>query len=104
MSEKSYDFEERLNRHPILKERMASILNIVEDSEGNYDKADEAGLIIIEKLRSFGNELMHGWASGKEPVMTEKLRVSGRSVSGHGKKNFIGRPLSEKQLFMRGCL
>jgi len=96
MSEKAYDFEERLNRHPVLKERLSSILNIVEDSGGNYDKADEAELIIIEKLRSFGNELMHEWASGKESVMTEKLRGSGRGISGHGKKNFIGRPLSEK--------
>jgi hypothetical protein len=86
MSEKAYDSEERLNRHPILKERIASFLNIVEDSSGNYDKADEAESALIEKLRSFGNELMHGWASGKESVMTEKLIRSGNRVSGHGKK------------------
>lgn len=96
MSERASDFEERLNRYPILKERINSLLDIVEDSSGNYKKADEAEQRLIEELRLTGNELMRGWASGKESVSAEELRRSDIPVVGHGKKNFTGRQHSGK--------
>jgi len=96
MSEKASDFEERLNRYPIMKERITSLLNIVEDSSGDYRKADEAEQRLIEELRLTGNELMRERASGKESVSAEELGRSNISVIGHGKKNFFGRQHSEK--------
>jgi len=59
--------------HQILKERINSLLNIVGDSSGDYKKADEAEQRLIEELRLTGNELMRGWASGKESVRHRRL-------------------------------
>lgn len=39
-NEKASDFEEGLNSHPILKDRIKSFPDIIEDTAGNYDKAD----------------------------------------------------------------
>jgi hypothetical protein len=96
MSDKASDFEERLNRHPVLKMRLNSLLDIVENKRGDYDNADDAESEIINEIRRMSNEVMHEWASGKEKVSAEELRKNDGTVVGHGKKNFTGRPLSEK--------
>ena len=89
MSGRASDFEERPNRYPILKERILSLLDIAEDSSGNYEKADEAEQGLIGELRLTGNALMCGWASGKESVSTEESRKSDISVIGHGEKKLF---------------
>jgi len=43
MTGKASDSEERLNSHPILKKRILSLSEIVEDRTGNYNTADNAG-------------------------------------------------------------
>ena len=42
MSDYANSIEERLNRHPILKNRVESLLNIVENSSGDAATADDA--------------------------------------------------------------
>jgi hypothetical protein len=95
-NEKVSVFEERLNSHPVLKDRFESLLDIVEDTAGNYDKADEAELKIIEELRRTGNILMNEWAERKESAGAGELRKSCRDMTGHGKKNSSGIRHSEK--------
>jgi len=94
MTEKAYDFEERLNAHPILKKRMMLLFEIVEDRAGNYNRADEAEEKIVEQVREMGNELMHIWALEKESVRVKEIKKSG-DITAHGKKNFIGIRHSE---------
>jgi hypothetical protein len=95
MSEKASDFEERLNSHPILKERFGLLLDIIEDTCGNYDKADNAELKFIEELRKTGKELMNAWASRQENIRSEAIHNRGETIC-HGKKNFSGIRHSEK--------
>ena len=95
-NEKVSVFEERLNPHPVLKDRFQSLLDIVEDTAGNYDKADEAELKIIEELRRTGNILMNECAERKEIAKVGELRKSCRDITGHGKKNSFGIRHSEK--------
>jgi hypothetical protein len=58
--------EKRLNKHPHLKNRIEQLLKIVEDAEGDLEKADEAERRVIEELRKMGNEVLHDWAVNKE--------------------------------------
>lgn len=96
MSDRILTLEERLHSHPRLKNRMESLLEIVEDTSPEIEKADEAELRVIEALRGLGNDLLHEWASTKERVQIEKLRENHAAMVGHGKKNCIGTPPLEK--------
>ncbi len=53
---------ERLNRHPLLRARMESLLGVVEDAAGDWGKADAAERRVIEELRRMGNEALTAWA------------------------------------------
>jgi hypothetical protein len=53
---------ERLNRHPLLRTRMESLLAVVEDAEGDGERADAAERRVIEELRQLGNEALTVWA------------------------------------------
>ena len=50
----------RLQGHPELLKRFDEILNIVEASSGNVDKASEAEQLVIDQLRHLGNEVIQG--------------------------------------------
>jgi len=53
---------ERLNRHPFLRARVASLLEVVEDAAGDCEKADAAERRVIEELRQMGNDALTAWA------------------------------------------
>lgn len=95
MSEKASDFEERLNSHPVLKERFGLLLDIIENTNGIYDKADKAEQKFIEELRKTGNELMNEWALRHEKIISEEVKNRADTVC-HGKKNFHGIRHSER--------
>jgi hypothetical protein len=97
MQSRKRSFEERLNAHPHLRERVDQLLAIVEDAEGDIDKADEAERRVIEELRRLGQEVLEGWAVAKEKQKVLDLqRESTRKVTGHGKKNSTGTRRSDK--------
>lgn len=96
MSDRILTLEERLHSHPRLKNRVESLLEIVEDTSPEIEKADEAELRVIEELRRLGNELLHEWAFTKETVHVEEFRENHAAMVGHGKKNCIGTPPLEK--------
>jgi hypothetical protein len=48
MSEKASEFEERLSSHPILKDGMASLPELIEDRDGSCDTADDAEQKVID--------------------------------------------------------
>ena len=65
---------ERLDRHPILRCRVESLLRVVEDAEGDCEKADAAERRVIEELRQMGNEALTAWAERgveKQTVLAE---------------------------------
>jgi len=84
---------ERLNCHPLLRARVESLLEVVEDAAGDCEKADAAERRVIEELRQMGNEALTAWAERgveKRAAWPKRSRTGGRGV----KKNSIGtRPL-----------
>ena len=77
--------EKRLDKHPHLKNRIEQMLKIVEDADGDLEKADEAEKRVIEELRRMGNEVMSDWARNKEKKGAEESNKKG--FKKNGKKN-----------------
>ncbi|MFZ2106710.1 MAG: ISKra4 family transposase, partial [Roseiarcus sp.] len=63
-----------LEKHPDLRDRFASIVGAVENSEGNLEKADTAEERIIEEMRNLGREAMQGWAERQVEVTEQEIR------------------------------
>lgn len=79
----------RLNQHPQLRERIARLVDIVEDAGDDLRQADEAERRVIEEVRRLGQEVLEGWADGQVVKRSAALdRTPG--VWREGKKNFAG--------------
>ena len=83
---------ERLNRHPLLRGRVESLLEVVEDAAGDCEKADTAERRVIEELRQLGNEALTVWAERgvEKSVAVAQAEPDWRPG---GKKNCIGTRL-----------
>ncbi len=77
---------ERLNKHPKLKERIDSILNMTENTQGDVIKADEAERQTIENVHQLGNEVLHDWANHQIDVSVAQLQTEEKGIEGNGKK------------------
>lgn len=87
--QKRTNLEERLEKHPHLKSRVESLLNIVENKDCNLEKANEAEKRVIEELRKMGGELLTDWALNLEEKKVEELVTKNDNLSKHGKKNIF---------------
>lgn len=65
------NLEERLKHHPQLHKRIESLVNIVEDADGDLDKANAAEERIIQELQQMGREAIEYWAKEKEQNLTD---------------------------------
>lgn len=82
-----------LNAHPQIKSRIASILAVVEDAQGDLREADAAEIRLIEEIRRMGQEAMQGWASHQVELAEQEIRRTGQAHR-EGKKNSAGTPPS----------
>jgi hypothetical protein len=80
---------ERLDRHPVLRSRVESLLRVVEDAEGDCEKADAAERRMIEELRQRGSEALTAWAERGVEKQTVFAQTEPDWRPG-GKKNSIG--------------
>jgi endonuclease/exonuclease/phosphatase family metal-dependent hydrolase len=76
---------QRIKRHPLLRARVESLLGVVEDAEGDLEKADAAERRVIEELRQMGNEVLTEWAQGGIEKSAAQARAAADVRSG-GKK------------------
>ena len=92
MVNKKISIETRLKRHPLLHKRIETLLCIVEDSEGNLDKANAAEERVIQELQQMGKETLQYWAEEKEFQKTKEYKESNQrgKIKNKGKKKSIG--------------
>jgi hypothetical protein len=57
------DLVARLKQHPIILARMESLLNLIDNADGDVVTADAAEFRTIDELRQMGSEVLHGWAN-----------------------------------------
>ncbi len=98
MSISTINLETRLKRHPLLHQRIEALLGVVEDSEGDLDKANAAEERVIQELQQMGKEVLQHWAKEKEFQKTKEYKESNRQdkIKNKGKKKSIGIQRSEK--------
>ena len=82
-----------LREHPQIRDRIASLLAVVNDSAGDLKRADDAEDRLIEEIRELGREAMRTWAQGQVEQTEEDIRRTGRAHR-EGKKNSAGTPRS----------
>ena len=82
--------EERLREHPELRARFEQMLDLVENTEGDCVRADEAEARVLEQVRDLGQELLQDWAEiGQARV--EQAWDKRRDVSRKEKKLSAGK-------------
>src|SRR5271165_2927529 len=74
---------------PELRDRMASIVGAVGNSEGNPVEADAAEERLVEEMRLLGREVMQSWASGRVEATEREVRLQA-GMHRQGKKNSNG--------------
>jgi hypothetical protein len=80
-----------LNANPQIKNRIASLLAVVEDAAGDLKEADAAEMRLIEEIRRMGQEAMQAWATRQVEKSEQEIRRGGE-VQREGKKNSAGTP------------
>lgn len=89
------NLEERLQKHPEIQKKVEELLDIVEDPNNKYEKANAAEQALIEDLRKMGNQVMTAWALSRHGEKATQA-VNDSSTKKHGKKNSTGTPHSER--------
>lgn len=82
---------ELLKAHPMLRQRVEELLQIVEDPEGKIEKADVAEQRIIEEVRKLGHAALSGWAECQNQRIEDRMNQE-KGVRSAGKKNCGGGP------------
>lgn len=54
--------EERLREHPTLRARVEQLLELAENTTGQYVRADETELAVLGQVRQLGQEVLQDWA------------------------------------------
>lgn len=89
------DFMARLRRHPELHERIDAILRIVDDTDGDAIKADEAEERVAQEVRQMGHAALQAWAERKL-VRVEAEYAASPLYKRREKKGSSGTPGSER--------
>ena len=89
-TEQTQNLLNRLNQHPVIYERIEAILNIVENTDGNCKKANDAEQQIIDELRKLGSDILHSWAENVAQQSAEDLKNQGFKIESNGKKKSAG--------------
>ena len=84
---KQSGLEERLARHPGLREQVERMLEEVENAAGKLNTADEAEDAVVARMREMGRRALQGWAEQREQAVRPPKR---KGLRRGGKKNSAG--------------
>jgi hypothetical protein len=84
-------FLDRLQRHPDLQAEFEALLQIVENSEGDIVKADEAEERVAQELQRLGQQALQSWASRKHQKLQDESD-SRSDLTRKEKKDSTGTP------------
>ena len=90
-------FSERLESYPELKEHVERMLDIVENTAGTVEKADDAEIQVVENMRKIGATALQQWAAQQEKAIESKWTKEHPTALKHGKKKSIGEQPSDNK-------
>ena len=79
----------RLSAQPKILAKVLEMLDLVENTQGDLRRADEAERRVTEILRKTGHDLLTEWAGHVAETVTAEARAAAPIV-GHAKKKFTG--------------
>lgn len=79
----------RLEKHPYLLTRLEAMLEVAENTTGEYELADDAEEKLFIEVRKLGNEMLQNWAENQIQDKSEKVLERKEAIR-HSKKNFTG--------------
>ena len=79
----------RLEKHPLLKARVKAMLDVAENVNGQFIKADDAESAAIELVRQLGNDMLTDWAKGRAVEEAEQCK-SDKTIVKQVKKKSTG--------------
>jgi hypothetical protein len=88
---KEQDFITRLKKYPSLEIRFQELLDIVENSAGDLDKADDAEERVTQELQKMGNALLGNWARNQEEKKYQETVSKKPDLRLHSKKKYTGK-------------
>jgi len=83
-------FLTRLKQYPHLRERMETLLNIVENVAGDCAKADAAEQAVLDEVRKLGHAALQGWAERTVQQTAATVRTQQPTLQGSGEKKSGG--------------
>ncbi len=86
----SESIEERLQRHPELKAKIEALLSVVENAEGDVEKANAAEQRMIEEIQQLGQAALQSWANRQNQQQTEQFTQAHPQAQRTRKKNSTG--------------
>lgn len=66
LSQAEIQLIEQLRKHPEIRDRVQSILELASNAEGTLKTADQVEDLLIEQVRQLGNATMREWATQAE--------------------------------------
>ena len=83
-------FLTRLQQYPSLRERMETLLNIVDKVAGDCTKADAAEQAVLDEVRKLGNAALQSWAEQGVQRAVATVRTQQPALQGNGEKKSGG--------------
>lgn len=77
----------KLSKHTFLRDRVEGLLDIVENPDGRFTRADDAEEQVTVELRSLGNEMLREWAQDASLKSEKAVLNSGVVVKKKSKKS-----------------
>ena len=71
---KDRELVECLNAQPSLRVHVEELLHIVEDSSGNFEKADAVEQQVIKEVRKIGHAALTEWANSKNEQLEKEFK------------------------------
>jgi hypothetical protein len=78
--------------HPELRDRMASVVDAVENADGSLEEADAAEERLVEEMRLLGRQAMHGWAASRIEATEREVRLQ-PGIRRQGKKTPVAHKI-----------
>jgi hypothetical protein len=85
LSQEERQLIEQLRRRPEMMERVRSIMDIAQESNGAMT-ADQVEALLVEEMRKLGNTTMRDWAGRVQERLTADLRQKDPTVRSRKKK------------------
>ena len=77
---------EQLRKHPEIRDRVQSILELASNAEGPLKTADEVEELLIQEVRRLGNATMREWATQAEERVSNEVKAHDTTIRSRKKK------------------